>query len=252
MELPKITDVVICKITKITDYGVFVALLEYDNIEGFVHISQVASSWIKNIHNHVKINQIKAAKVLNVDESKNHIDLSFNRVPSSDEQRKLSEYRLFKRAQGLLTIVAGELKITNDEAWEKIAEPILEKEPELYKGFVNILRNGQNAYPSIDSQYRERLFAVLSKNITIKDKIISGVISMSSAEADGVELIIKTLSKARKMHDDVSINYIGPGRYDLKVSAKDYKTASGRFDEITNVISKAIKGSEFKVVKKEE
>ena len=33
VDYPKISDVVICKITKINDYGVFVSLLEYDNIE---------------------------------------------------------------------------------------------------------------------------------------------------------------------------------------------------------------------------
>jgi len=58
VDFPNINDVVICKVTKIADFGVFAELLEYDNMEGFVHISQISSTWIKNIHNNVKQKQI--------------------------------------------------------------------------------------------------------------------------------------------------------------------------------------------------
>ena len=88
IEYPKISDTVICKVTKVTDYGVFVELLEYDKLEGFVHVSQVSSTWVKNIHNHAKANQIRAAKVLHIDTYKNQIDLSFNRVTSAEEKEK--------------------------------------------------------------------------------------------------------------------------------------------------------------------
>ncbi|RLG70219.1 MAG: translation initiation factor IF-2 subunit alpha, partial [Candidatus Iainarchaeum archaeon] len=81
MEYPEIGEIVVVKVKKILSYGVFVELLEYDGLTGFVHISEVASSWVKNIRNFVKENQIRAAKVLKVIPEKEQVDLSFEKVP---------------------------------------------------------------------------------------------------------------------------------------------------------------------------
>jgi len=249
MEYPKLNDVVVCKITKITDFGVFANILEFDDIEGFIHISQVSSTWIKNIHNHVKIGQIKAAKVLKVDEEKKHIDLSFSRVTAADEKRKISDYRLFLRAQSLMEVIAKELGITPELTWEKVGDVILDKEPSLYKGFVNILKYGKDFYTDIEEQYRGTLFDILSKNITVKDKVINGTIKVSSSEPNGIEIIKKALTKLQKDYPHSKFNYVGPGRYSIMVVAKDYKIASRDFESISKEITKAFKGEPVEIIK---
>jgi len=249
MEYPKLNDVVVCKITKITDFGVFANILEFDDIEGFIHISQVSSTWIKNIHNHVKIGQIRAAKVLKVDEEKKHVDLSFSRISPADEKRKIADYRLFLRAQSLMEVIAKELAVTSEIVWQKIGDPILEKEPSLYKGFVNLLKYGKDYYPEIDTKIRQILFDLLSKNITIKDKIITGTIKVSSKEPSGIETIKKALLKLQKDYPGSKFNYIGPGRYSITVIAKDYKIASKDFDLISKDITKLLKGESVEIIK---
>ncbi len=251
-EYPKISDIAICKITKITDYGAFVELLEYDNLEGFIHVSQVSSTWVKNIHNHVKQNQIRAGKVLHIDTHKNQIDLSFNRVTSAEEKRKIADYRLFKRAQSLLSAVAKELKVSDEEIWSGVAEPILEKETSLYNGFIHLLKNGIETFPEIDKKYTTKLVEVLSKSITIKDKKIIGILEISNASENGIEIIKKALSKVLSEHKSAIINYISAGRYELSVTAKDYKTASKKFSEITATLEKQLKGSNLKVIPQEK
>lgn len=245
-EFPNISDVVICKIIKITDYGVFVALLEYDKLDAFVHVSQVSSTWVKNIHNHVKLNQIRAGKVLHIDKFKNQIDLSFNRVTSAEEKRKISDYRLFKRAQGLLSVIAKELSINDEEVWKGIAEPILEKEISLYNGFLNILKNGVNYYPEINKNYKDKLLETLTKSITIKDKKIITVLEISNDSETGVDIIKSTLSKIINDNENMDIIYVSSGKYELSVIAKDYKSASKKTNEIVQHLEKALKGSKFK------
>ncbi len=249
MEYPKLNDVVVCKITKITDFGVFANILEFDDIEGFIHISQVSSTWIKNIHNHVKVGQIRAAKVLKVDEEKKHVDLSFSRVTSADEKRKISDYRLFLRAQSLMEVIAKELELTSEDVWQKIGDPILEKESSLYKGFINLLKYGKDYYPGIEEKYRQTLFNLLSKNITVKDKIITGTIKVSSSEPNGIEIIRKALLKLQKDYPNSKFNYVGPGRYSIIVIAKDYKIASKDFDLISKDITKFLKGESVEIIK---
>jgi len=251
MEYPQINEVVICKIIKITDFGVFAELLEFENAESFIHISQVSSTWVKNIHNHVKINQIKAARVLKVDESKRQIDLSFSRVTDQDEKRKVSDYRLFLRAQGLLNVVAKENNISQDDVWQNVAEPIFEKESSLYKGFVNIIKYGIKDY-AINKEYAEKLISVLSKNITIKDKEISGVLKITSNKENGVELIKNALLKIEKKYSQSKLFYFGPGKYELKVTSKDYKLASKYFDNVTDELSSLLKKDAIIEIKKKD
>ena len=219
-EYPKVSDIVICKVTKVTDYGVFVELLEYDNLEGFIHVSQVSSTWVKNIHNHAKTNQIRAAKVLHIDNYKNQIDLSFNRVTPAEEKRKISDYRLFKRAQSLLSAIAKELKVSDEEVWSCVAEPILERETRLYSGFIHILKNGIETFPEIDKKYAAKLVEILSKSITIKDKKINGVLEISNPSETGIEIIKKALKKITDDYKSACITYISAGRYELTVTKR--------------------------------
>ncbi len=251
MEYPKVNDVVICKVTKITDYGAFVSLLEYEGLEGYVHTSQVAPTWVKNIHNYVKLNSIRAAKVLKVDESKQHIDLSFSKVSEAEEKRKISEYRLFLRAESLMKVIAKELNISENDAWEKIADPIFEKEPNLYKGFINILKYGLKEYPGIDKKYEKAILAVLSKNIKIKEKRISTVLKITNDEPNGVEVIKKALLKIKKDFENVDVIYVSAGKYNLIVAAQDYKIATQIKDKVISQLEKILKGSTFEVQKQE-
>jgi len=252
VEFPKVNEFAVCKVSKITNYGVFVELLEYDNMEGFIHISQVSSTWIKNIHNHVKPNQVRVAKVLTVDIYKKHVDLSFNRVSGADEKRKISDYRLFKRAQSLLQIVAKELDLTDDVVWEEIADPILLVDNSLYTGFVNILKYGFDSYPNIKKEYASKFKDILSKNITVKDKIISAILEISNDKENGSKVIKSGLEKSIKDHDNMTIIYTGPGKYEISVSAIDYKTALKDFKKISEVITKNLKGCDLNIIKSDK
>jgi translation initiation factor 2 alpha subunit (eIF-2alpha) len=178
-----------------------------------------------------------------------HVDLSFSRVTPADEKRKISDYRLFLRAQSLMEVIAKELGLTNDSVWVKIGDPILEKEPSLYKGFINLLKYGKDYYSDIEEGYRQTLFDLLSKNITVKDKIITGMIKVSSSEANGIEIIRKALLKLQKDYPNSKFNYVGPGRYSITVIAKDYKIASKDFDLISKDITKFLKGEDVEVIK---
>lgn len=248
IEYPKIAEIIVCKITKITDFGVFVSLLEYDEMEGFVHVSQISSTWVKNIHNHVKLNQIRAAKVLHIDPRKNHIDVSFTRVSSADEKRKISDYRLFKRAQGLMSAIATDLDLDSDVAWSKIAEPLMEKTPNLYDGFVNIVRYGVEYCPDIDKKYSVKLLDILSKSITVKDKKISCILELSCNQENGINIIKKNLLKIIEDFKDVDITYLAPGKYELIIVGKDYKLVQKKYTDVSTALEKLFKNCNLKII----
>lgn len=75
------------KITGITNFGVFVDLGEGKS--GLVHISEVARSYVNDINEFVKVNDVVKMKVLNIGED-GKISLSIKRAlePEAKEERR--------------------------------------------------------------------------------------------------------------------------------------------------------------------
>ena len=65
-ELPEKGEIVIATIIKINDHGAYVSIDEYNNIQGFLHISEIAPGWIRSVNKYVKIGEKKVLVVKHV------------------------------------------------------------------------------------------------------------------------------------------------------------------------------------------
>ncbi|MFH1240311.1 MAG: translation initiation factor IF-2 subunit alpha [Candidatus Diapherotrites archaeon] len=226
-DVPERGDIVICKITKVMDYGVFAELLEYDNQKGFVHISEVASRWVKNIRNFAKEGQMRAAKVIAISPEKNQIDLSLTKVSPNIQRLKIEEYKQLIRNTRLIELLATNEKKEFDDAWDAVAEPLIKEYETLYDAFQKIATEKENAIKMIPKEWQKPLLDLVEKNVSISMKTVKGVFTLQSTAPNGVEKIKSTLSKAEKSTKDahIDIYYSGSGKYVIKVSSPDYKVA---------------------------
>jgi small subunit ribosomal protein S1 len=74
------------KVTKITNFGVFVGL--EDNLEGLLHISELSDNKVENPEDVVKVGDEIDVKVLRVDSDERKIGLSRRRVDWTEEQHR--------------------------------------------------------------------------------------------------------------------------------------------------------------------
>lgn len=71
------------RVTRVTDFGAFI---QFDNGEtGLVHISQIAHSFVRNIHDHVREGETVEVKVLGRDE-RGRLDLSIKEMLEEPEE----------------------------------------------------------------------------------------------------------------------------------------------------------------------
>lgn len=77
------------KVTKITNFGVFVSL--EDDLEGLLHISELANHKVENPEDVVKVGDEIEVKVLRVDSDERKIGLSRKRAEWSDEEAAAAE-----------------------------------------------------------------------------------------------------------------------------------------------------------------
>src|SRR3989304_1839700 len=139
-EWPEIGDLIIATIESVMDYGAYAKLDEY-NRRGFLHISEISSTRIRNVRDFVRENQKMVLKVLRVDMEKGHIDLSLRRVTKREKIEKIKSWKKDRKAEALLRGVAEKVGLPNEEVYEK-AGILIEEKYGLYEGFEKVVKEG--------------------------------------------------------------------------------------------------------------
>ena len=84
-ELPEPGEIVIATITKISDHGAYVTLDEYEKIQGFLHVSEIAPGWVRKVNKYVKQGEKKVLLVKKVERSRKEIDCLLYTSDAADE-----------------------------------------------------------------------------------------------------------------------------------------------------------------------
>ena len=82
MSLVEQGDFLIARVAEVKNYGAVLNLIEYEGEQGFVHISEVTSGWIKYIRDFIREGQMVVCKVLKskAEAKRGMIDLSIRQV----------------------------------------------------------------------------------------------------------------------------------------------------------------------------
>ena len=92
-EMPEQGEIVLATITKVMDHGAYVTLDEYEDIQGFLHISEIAPGWIRSVNRFVKDGEKKVLLVKKVNAQRRDIDLSLKQVSNDQKKQKLKEVK---------------------------------------------------------------------------------------------------------------------------------------------------------------
>jgi translation initiation factor 2 subunit 1 len=232
---PDPSELVVGKVDEIADFGVFVELSEYEDKRGLVHISEVASGWIKNVRDHVTVGQTVVAKVLDVDESSQQIDLSLKDVNDHQRSEKVQEWKAEQRADNWMTIAFGE--DIADEQYATVANEFLAEFGSLYAGFEEAAIHGADALDDIDLSEEEidAIVETARENVSVPYVTVSGYVDLQSSERAGVDVIRESLHAAEGNGDlpdevELEVTYVGSPEYRIRVQAPDYKTAESELE----------------------
>ena len=67
---PEVDDVVMVNVRSVAEMGVYVQLLEYNNIEGMIPLSELSRRRIRSINKLIRVNRNEPVVVIRVDEEK--------------------------------------------------------------------------------------------------------------------------------------------------------------------------------------
>ncbi|KAI6899334.1 hypothetical protein KC348_g17171, partial [Hortaea werneckii] len=103
---PEIDSFVMVNVKQIAEMGAYVKLLEYDNIDGMILLSELSRRRIRSIQKLIRVGRNEVVVVLRVDKEKGYIDLSKRRVSPEDIVKCEERYNKSKMVHSILRHVA--------------------------------------------------------------------------------------------------------------------------------------------------
>ena len=244
-EYPDEGDLVVGTVVKVQNFGAFVTLDEYPSREGFIHIAEIATGWVKRIRNHIKEKQKVVCKVMHVDTSKDHVDLSLKRVNEHQKRDKIQEWKNSQKSLRLINIVAKQIGKTIDQCYREFANDLIKKYGTLYAAFEECAYDPETLKnDGFKGDWLKDFEEVAKNSISIPFVDIKGYLDITSWLPDGVNHIRNILLEAEESEYedvDIKVKYIGAPQYMITVRAPDYKIAEDEMKKAVEKIKVSIK-----------
>jgi translation initiation factor 2 subunit 1 len=235
--LPEEGEIIIATVKLMTGHGVYVTLDEYNNMTSFLHVSEIATGWIRNIERYFQPKQKAVLKVIRVNKVRGEVDTSLKQVSGEERKSQLIEVKHSEKVNDLLDFIRSKLNLS-DKNIQEIEDRMLQKYSYVYNAFEAVSRKGLDAIQNIElSPEIKNVIDDASKTIPIPVVQISRIMEITSIKPEGIEIIKSRLADAEgnKRGASTTIKYIGAPRYNVVVNAENFKVAQ-RF--MNNTIEK--------------
>ena len=240
--LPEPGEVVVCTVREITSHGIYVNLDQYDGTNGFLHVSEISTGWVRNIDRVAKVSQKLILKVIRINKARREIDLSLRQVTNEERRAKVIEWKREERALAIIDAVKKKLGL--DDARERGIRQKLEEEfGTLYAALETAARKGEKGLEPASLQEKEaKMIAEIAAEKIVPPRYeVGALVEVSSRSPEGIEQVKKTLlAAASSPSAEVHISYAGAPRYRVRITADDYKQAEKAMDAVIEKIKDGV------------
>ena len=236
---PSEGELVVAVVREVKQNGAYVDLEEFDGIEGFIFIGEIASGWVKNIRAFVRPGQRLICKVLRTRNDKKSLELSLKSVSEERKRDRLAEWKNEERAKQLLKVLSEQVGWSEEEHSENQME-LTESYATLYGAFEEAAKNPESLKEiGFEGDWVAPFIEMAVKNIIPDTVEIRGKFTLNVEQAEGIEVIKSALLAAEDVSDEeseliVTCHYDGAPSYRIDLKAPDFKTAEDGWTNATN------------------
>ncbi len=242
-DMPEVGELVLALVTSMSSHGAKVVLEEYNNMYGFLHVSEIATGWVKNVSRFVTVNQKVVLKVIRVDSARTEVDLSLRQVSGEDRKQKLLSMKRYDKSRSIFDTLQTKLKLTEDQKNEYL-DKVEDQFGTVYSGLEDLIRDSDKAFNKLDIPEKvvTELAGIAKNKISIPMVNVTGIIQVTTQDPDGINLIKNSMSQvlSNKTGKKVEISYLGSPKYKITVYSEDYKSAEKKLSSALEKIKKSI------------
>ncbi|KAK2741147.1 hypothetical protein FQN57_005749 [Myotisia sp. PD_48] len=239
---PEIDSFVMVNVKQIAEMGAYVKLLEYDNIDGMILLSELSRRRIRSIQRLIRVGRSEVVVVLRVDKEKGYIDLSKRRVSPEDIVKCEERFSKGKSVHSILRHVAEKTKTPIEELYQTIGWPLNKKYGHANDAFKLSITNpavwDDVEFPS--QVIKDELISHIGKRLTPPPTKVRADIEVTCFGYEGIDAVKTALRAAEANNSQVKVKLVAPPLYVLTHNCLD-KTQG------IKLLEEAIKNVEVKI-----
>lgn len=248
--------------------GAYVKLLEYDNIDGMILLSELSRRRIRSIQKLIRIGRNEVVVVLRVDKEKGwlqnwfwidhmdvdfrrrlgYIDLSKRRVSAEDIIRCEERYNKSKSVHSIMRHVAEKTNTPIESLYQAIGWPLNKKYGHANDAFKLSITN-----PSVWAEVefpndvvRDELQSYISKKLTPHPTKVRADVEVTCFKYDGIDAVkeaLRTAEARNTLETQVKVKLVSPPHYVLTSQCLDKSDGITLLEEAIKNIDKTIQGA---------
>lgn len=256
-EFPEADDVVVVLVKEIQDMGGYVHLLEYNNCQGMIMLSELSRRRIRSVNKLLKVGRQEVAAVVRVDKEKGYIDLSKRRVAPEDVTKIEEKWNKSRAVHSIVRHVAETVGVDAINLYQRWGWPLYRKYNHAYDGLCQAVSDPDTVLEGLDISPRER--EELLRNVTrklapqsIKLRADIEVTCYHYEGIDAVKAALKAGEAAGTEECAIKIKLVAPPLYVLTTSSLQKKTGIEALTNALDVVKEEIIKRNGKYVLKSE
>eukprot|EP00434_Breviolum_minutum_P036501 symbB.v1.2.032343.t1/scaffold3774.1/size50569/3 len=270
-EFPEMEEIVVVQVKRIVDMGAYVSLLEYDNQEGMMLLSELSKRRIRSVAKLLRVGRTEICMVLRVDQEKGYVDLSKRRVEPEDASAKEESFARAKAVHGIMRHVAKTHDIPVNDLCCKASWPLYKNKKyadafDAYKKHINeeinVWEEVDFSQPGMDlthlaDKLKEDIETNLKRRLIQATIRLRAKIDVSCSTYEGIDAVKAALQegfKASKEDCEVKINLVAHPLFVLTCVCRDKQTGLATLDDAIERIKVSIESQkgEFDIRSKPE
>jgi translation initiation factor 2 subunit 1 len=245
---PEIDSFVMVNVKQIAEMGAYVKLLEYDNIDGMILLSELSRRRIRSIQKLIRVGRNEVVVVLRVDKEKGYIDLSKRRVSPEDIVKCEERYNKSKMVHSIMRHVAEKTTVPIETLYETIGWPLNRKYGHAIDAFKLSITNPEvwNDITFPSDPVADELKLYISKRLTPQPTKVRADIEVTCFGYEGIDAVKTALRTAEAKNTEetqVKVKLVSPPLYVLTSTCLDKALGISRLEEAIVDIRESIKAA---------
>ncbi len=240
--MPEPGEIVVCTVREITSHGIYLNLDQYGAMNGFLHVSEISTGWVRNIDRVAKPQQKLILKVIRANRQRQEIDLSLRQVTNEERRAKVIEWKREERALAIMNGVKKKLSL-DDATLASYTGKLEEGFGTLYEALETAAKKGEKGLASVGlpPHVAQTVAETAGEKIVPPRYEVGALVEVSSRTSNGIDDVKKALLGATGSSSaEVRITYAGAPKYRVRITADDYKQAEKALDGVLEKIKDGV------------
>lgn len=255
-QFPEPDDVVMVVVKEIQEMGAYVHLLEYNNAQGMIMLSELSRRRIRSVNKLIRVGRQEVVAVVRVDHDKGYIDLSKRRVAPEDAVKMEEKWNKARSVHSIMRHIAETVDTDVEELYVRWGWPLYKKYGHAYDAFRASVTDAAGVLAGLDIKDAER--EELEKNVklrlTVQPMKLRADIEVTCSRFEGVDAVRAALTAGEASSDEtmpIKIKLVAPPLYVVTTSALRKADGITALNKVLAVVEKEIlaRHGKYKLVK---